>query len=451
MSEPLTTTTPQEGSTATTTAPAADVVTSRPTGPMKLGLLVSLYLAQGLPYGFFTQALPVVMRKEGLSLALIGASAVLAAPWGLKFLWAPLVDRFAGSPLGARRGWILPLQATTIGIALLLAFSRDLAAGASLIAVMSVAVVVMNLLAATQDIATDGLAVDVLEERDRGLGNGIQVAAYRVGMILGGGALVAVFDSSGWRATFVAMASILAVATVPIALFREHRHPRRPASTEPPATVDAALAFMKRPGVLAWLLVVAAYKLGDALLGPMARTMLVDRGYTLGDIGWLFGTWGSGFGLVGALVGGWLAQRAGRLPALMSAGLVHTALIAAYAWPAFAGTGDGGTGEGGAMRDVVTVLVVLEHLTGGMATVSLFTAMMDICDPRTGATDYTVQASVVVVVQFLGSLLSGVSAGQLGYGAHFLVAAAVSLAGVVIMVRRFRERPPAPDLLPPSV
>lgn len=408
---------------------------------VKVGLLVSLYLSQGLPYGFFTQALPVVMRKEGMSLALIGASAVLAAPWGLKFLWAPLVDRFTGSPLGARRGWILPLQLTTIAIAAVLALSRDLAAGASLIALLSVAVVVMNLLAATQDIATDGLAVDILEERDRGLGNGIQVAAYRVGMIVGGGALVAVFDVAGWRATFLAMAAILAVATVPIALFRDR--PRSRGAGDPVTTVDAALAFVRRPGVAAWLLVVAVYKIGDALMGPMARTMLVDAGYTLKDIGVLFGTWGSGFGLVGALVGGLVAQRAGRLPALLVAGVVHAGLIAAYAWPAFAGVvlGDGGAG-------IIAVLVVLEHLTGGMATVALFTAMMDICDPRTGATDYTVQASVVVFVQFLGSLLSGLSAGAMGYGPHFLVAAAVSLAGTGIMAARFRRRPPVPDLSP---
>ena len=66
-----------------------------------LVLLASLYLAQGLPYCFFTRALPVILRKDGMSLAVIGASAVLALPWGLKFLWAPAGARYAGSSLGA--------------------------------------------------------------------------------------------------------------------------------------------------------------------------------------------------------------------------------------------------------------------------------------------------------------------------------------------------------------
>jgi PAT family beta-lactamase induction signal transducer AmpG len=402
----------------------------------RLALLTSLYLAQGLPYGFFTQALPVVLRKEGMSLTLIGASAVLALPWGLKFLWAPLVDRFTGSRWGARRGWILPLQGATIATALALAFSRDLFDGTSLLLLMSGAVIVMNLLAATQDIATDALAVDVLDDKLRGLGNGIQVAAYRIGMVIGGGVLVAVFDQSGWRTTFAAMAGILAVASIPIAL---HREPYRAPSHVVTTTKDAAFAFLRRPGVLAWLGVVLVYKMGDALLGPMARVMLVDAGTTMTEIGTIFGVWGSAFGLVGAMVGGYLAGRIGRLQALVVGGVLHTVLIAAWAWPSLVTPTGAPTELWGV--DAIVALVVLEHLTGGMATVALFTSMMDVADPRTGGTDYTVQACVVVAAQFLGSLLSGVSAQALGYAAHFMLAAHVSALGIAVMVFAFPWRP----------
>jgi len=57
-----------------------------------LALLSSLYAAQGLPFGFFTLALPVLMREAGWSLTAIGLLQVLALPWLLKFLWAPWVD-----------------------------------------------------------------------------------------------------------------------------------------------------------------------------------------------------------------------------------------------------------------------------------------------------------------------------------------------------------------------
>ena len=81
--------------------------------PAKLGLLTSLYFSQGLPFGFFTQALPVLLRQRGVDLGMIGLTSLLALPWALKFLWAPLVDRHWLPSIGRRRSWILPLQGLT--------------------------------------------------------------------------------------------------------------------------------------------------------------------------------------------------------------------------------------------------------------------------------------------------------------------------------------------------
>jgi len=194
----------------------------------KVGLLGSLYFAQGLPFGFFTQALPVLMRRQGYSLRGIGLSSLLAAPWALKFLWAPLVDAHGSPVIGRRRSWIVPLQllATT-------ALAATSAAPPCRMPLLLAAVLVINLLCATQDIATDGLAVDILSPGEWGLANGLQVAGYRVGMIIGGGALLAALGLLGWRGTCLVMAAALALSTVPILGFHErltvrcgppHRH-----------------------------------------------------------------------------------------------------------------------------------------------------------------------------------------------------------------------------------
>ena len=52
----------------------------------RLGLLLGLYFSQGLPFGFFVQGLPVLMREDGISLEAIGLSSLLAIPWAAKFL-----------------------------------------------------------------------------------------------------------------------------------------------------------------------------------------------------------------------------------------------------------------------------------------------------------------------------------------------------------------------------
>jgi hypothetical protein len=195
----------------------------------------------------------------------------------------------------------------------------------------------------------------------------------------------------------------------------------------------ASLSFFRRGGgtVAVWAGGIALYKIGDAIGSPMARTLLIDRGYDVVDVAWLLGTLGSVAGMVGALLGGFVARRR-RLLALVGCGLVHAALMAAYAAPIAL---DLGVDEG---RLFIGALVVLEHVTGGMATVSLFTAMMDAALQETGASDYTAQASVVVVASGVGSALSGVSADALGYLWHFVVAGVVCVVGSLVMIPLYR-------------
>jgi MFS transporter, PAT family, beta-lactamase induction signal transducer AmpG len=381
----------------------------------KLGLLGSLYFCQGLPFGFFTQALPVVLRKQGLTLTEIGLTSLLAAPWALKFLWAPAVDRHSSPKFGRRRSWIVPLQLGATAVLIALAMG----AGAGALPVLLGIVFLLNLLAATQDIATDGLAVDLLAPGERGLGNGVQVAGYRVGMILGGGVLLIVHDELGSSGTFLAMAAAIALATLPLFFLHE-------ASAVAPARAErTTLHFLRRPGSLGLLALIMAYKAGDAFGGSMLRPLLVDYGFGLGDIGWLLGTVGFVAGLFGALAGGALVNRLGRRPALVTFGVLQSLAVASYALLTF----------GRPATPLLYSLCAVEHFTGGMATAALFTCMMDWSSRESAATDYTVQASAVVIASGAASALGGYSADVLGYFAHFCLGGVLSLAALLLVQR----------------
>src|SRR5262249_35098151 len=126
----------------------------RGTSARKIALLASLYFAQGLPFGFQVTALPAYLRESGVSLAGLGFAGLLSLPWMGKALWAPLVDRAR-----RRKSWIVPMQALLMvacGLAALVPPSSGLG-------LLLALVFFMNLFAATQDIAVDGLAVDMLE------------------------------------------------------------------------------------------------------------------------------------------------------------------------------------------------------------------------------------------------------------------------------------------------
>jgi MFS transporter, PAT family, beta-lactamase induction signal transducer AmpG len=374
-------------------------------------LLGALYFAQGLPFGFFSQALPVILRTQGYSLGAIGLSSLLALPWALKFVWAPVVDRRWWPRLGRRRSWILPMQlAGTVVLAVLAIWPA-----ADSVAVLMAAMVVLNLIAATQDIATDGMAVDILPPEERGFANGLQVAGYRLGMIVGGGVLLGLHDELGQRGTFLAMAVLTALSSIPVIAIRE------PAATHAPTERPGGVHFLRRPGAWQLIALIAIYKVGESFAAGMLKPFLVDHGLSLSDVGWLLGTVGFIAGMLGALAGGALVTRIGRRRALVGFGVGQVITVAGYAYLALIAP----------TRLALYVWCGVEHFAVGMGTAALFTCMMDWSTTERGATDYTVQASTVVIATGAASTVSGFSASALGYGGHFVLAAALCVVAVI--------------------
>jgi len=387
----------------------------------KILLLTGLYLAQGLPYGFFTQALPVLLRDAGLSLKAISATSLLFLPWALKFLWAPLVDHW-----GTRRQWLLPLQSAAVVGALLLT-QVDLERG---FAAVLAAAFLFNLVAACQDVATDGLAVRILEPRERGLVNGIQVGAYRIGMILGGGLLLWVFARTGWATMFACMAGLLALTILPVLSLRE---PARSTPDASQGTAQLALGWLQRlrvPGMGAFVALVCFYKFGDSLVASLIGPFMHDAGLSKEMIALMKGTVGSVASLAGAALGGWYAFRAGRRRALLVCGLLQTASLLFYVAAAM---GVGGLAMFWAGN-------VAEHLLGGMATVALFTLMMDASDPDHASTDYTLLACAIVLAMGLANFTGAVIADAAGYLPAFVAGFLLSGVGCLALVRSVDAR-----------
>lgn len=383
----------------------------------RLGLLAALYFSQGLPYGFFTLALPAVLRQRGVDLATIGAANLLLLPWALKFLWAPAVDR-----AGRHKPWIVGLQGAAVLVLLGLA---GLDPGEDLRA-LAFGMLALSALAATQDVATDALAVRLLPPSERGVGNGLQVAGYRLGMIVGGTAVLLLYATVGPSAAFVAMAVLLALATVPVVLHPEA--PRTTPSTMP--TLRGLVAAASRPGMGRWWALLVLYKAGDGGMGALLKPFLVDAGLDLPQIGAVLGLGGSVAGLLGALVGGFGTGRLSRRAALVGFGALQAA----------AGAGIAAVAGAGAPVTLLIAAVFFEHFASGTATAALFTRMMDRCRIGSEGTDYTLQASAVVLATGLAGSVSGAIAAGAGYPTTFAACAALSAFAAVLSTTE-REAP----------
>ena len=179
-------TSPTPGATAPGVLPLASPVYKR-----KLFWVALLYFSEGLPLGVFFDIFPVYFRQQGVNLADIGLLSLLGLAWTVKFLWAPAID-------WARhhRWWVSGANA---GMACVMWF---FAAGSANVfgPWVWVAIGLFTVLSATNDIATDGYTIELLDRHEYGLANGFRIGFYRVGMIFAGVVLI----MSGWLGWSVA-------------------------------------------------------------------------------------------------------------------------------------------------------------------------------------------------------------------------------------------------------
>ncbi len=411
---------------------AASRSRGRERSSVRFAFLLALYLAQGLPYGFFLTALPLFLREAGWSRTAIGFYGALGFPWFLKPLWAPLVDRFALNGLGRRKTWILPCMAALAVLTAWLSLFEP-RQGHSVLGLLLL-VLAVNFLAATQDIAVDGLAVDTLSPAERGLGNVAQVGGFKIGMLTSGGLLVALSDRIGWTGVCLAMA-LVCLAVLCAVVFYPERVPPRSGGEERLSIRDIAASLLdmaRRPGFVWALALILTYKSGEVLVDSMYKIFLLDSGMALSSVGTLAGAWGMGFSLAGSVIGGWVASGSSdRLRILERLGLVRAVPLAAIAvlphlalplspW-------------------IVYPVTLAEHMAGGLLTPVLFAFLMDLCDRRASATQYTALAAVELLGKMTLSLPSGLLADRLGFGVLFPLAAALSLAWPAL-VRASRHR-----------
>ncbi|QSQ19629.1 MFS transporter [Pyxidicoccus parkwayensis] len=413
----------------------------------RLLLLSLLYLVQGMPFGFQTHALPVYLRTQGVTLTTIGFASALSLPWALKALWAPLVDRYSSARLGRRRSWILPMQ---LGLTASCALAA-LAASMQSMPLLFGLVLLMNVFAATQDIAVDGFAVDTLRPDELGLGNTAQVVGYKFGMMFAGGSLIAWSGGHiGWTGLLLAMAA-LSMAAFVVVLFAREPPPREgPASTR--MKWDEVFGRLKRalllPGAGWLLLFIGTYKFGESMSDVLYKLFLVDAGIPAHRILLWVGTWGAAASIIGSVTGGLLATR---MPLLGAVGLTATLRVVPLVgrwWLSTSGVSD----------SAVIGVTLAEEFFGGALTTVMFAFMMSRVDRRIGATHYTLLASLEVwgkapagpLATWLADPVHGLG---LGYARVFMFGIVLSVAFLVLLwpMRRHQRGSHAPASPPEAL
>ena len=252
--------------------------------------------ASGLPLGLVWYAIPDWMRDIGVDIRVVGLITLAQAPWTFKVLWAPLMDRYAPPFWGRRRGWMAITQIALVAFGLLLA---GVGARPEAVWVVGALAMATALASASQDIAIDAYAVEVLRKDEQGAAAGARTALYRVALLVSGGVSITLAARIGWPAVNV----LLALIYLPM-LVVTWQSPEPEVKAPPPATLREAvwqpfLSFLTRPRALEILAFVVLYKLADQLAQSLTRPFLIDMGYSADQRGVALAT----IGVAGTMVG----------------------------------------------------------------------------------------------------------------------------------------------------
>jgi PAT family beta-lactamase induction signal transducer AmpG len=386
--------------------------------------------ASGLPLYILLNLLPAWLRTEGLSLKAIGLFALIQFPYTWKFLWSPLLDRFALPLMGRRRGWML---ATQIGLLASVAALGGLSPKNDLSLIVWLAAAVA-FLSATQDIALDAFRREILLDPELGLGNAVHVNAYRLAGLVPGSLSLILADHLPWQQVFWITAAFVLPGMAMVLMVAEPLPAEGPPRTLRQAVVEPFHEFISRQGLRSALLVLAfifLYKLGDSMCTALATPFYLDMGFTKSDIGLVAKHAGLWPAVIGGLLGGLWMVKLGINRALWLFGVVQVLAIFGFAWLAWLGTA-----PVNAERLAQLALVIgIEALGVGLGTAAFVAFIARATHPLYTATQFALFTSLAAVPRTFANAATGWLVETLGWSGFFLLCALLALPGMALLVK----------------
>ena len=374
---------------------------------------------------FFSTVVPVIMRQEHYSLQSIGLLQLIKLPWILKFLWAPLVDNTSKSTKDYKR-WIIYSE-IFYAVVIIAAGFFSLQTDFKLILFFMVLAFIGS---ATQDIATDAFAILALKKEERGIGNSIQSSGSFIGTLVGSGVMLIIYHYLGWQYLLMALGVFVMLATAPVCTYKKLQE-KKPETKK--VTFKDIKYFFTQKGVGKRVLVLAFFYSGIIGILAMLKPFLVDLGYSVKEIGFMSGIYGTGIGAASTFLSSYLIKRrrivgsAYILNILMIATAVYF-LTLIFSTPS-----------------ILALYIGISLIWGcyGMSTVVVYTSSMNFVREGREGTDFTIQ----IVLTHLSSMIIAISSGKIGhifgYDGLFTFEIAMGILSLIILTlstKTFKNR-----------
>ncbi|UCD91510.1 MAG: AmpG family muropeptide MFS transporter [Desulfobacterales bacterium] len=386
-------------------------------------MLVALLMgfACGLPLLLTITVLQAWMKEAGVDLTVIGMMALVGLPYTLKFLWAPVLDRFTLPFLGRRRGWLIVVQVVLIFSISGLGFT-DPAKNPWMVAF---AAFLVTFFSASQDIIVDAYRREDLSDQELGLGSSLYVNGYRVGMLLASGGGLIMADHMPFSMVYQVMAACLLPGVATTLVAREPRVASGTPQSMREAVFDPLKEYFSREGALWILAFILFYKIGDSMASAMTTPFYLDLGFSKTQIGAvvkLFGFWAT---VIGSLIGGVAMLRLEINRSLWIFGFLQAISTAGFA--VLARIGDNIT--------ALSAVIGFENFSSGMGTAAFVAFMASITNKKFTATQYALLSSLMGVPRVMASAPTGYLAKHFGWESFFVACTLIAAPGMLLLIK----------------
>ena len=379
-----------------------------------------LGFSSGIPLALTGATLQAWMTTEKVDLTVIGIFSLVGLPYGIKFIWSPIMDLYVPPFLGRRRGWLLICQvALMLGI-LAMAFSHP-AANPGITAALAFMVAFFS---ASQDIVVDAYRTDVLTKDELGPGAGLYVMGYRIAMLVSGALALILSDYMSWKMVYFLMAATLLVG-IAASLFGPEPKDTTPPKSLSHAVVDPFVDFFKRKGAFEILLFMLIYKLDIIMASAMTTPFLLDLGFTRTVIGSVNKGFGFFATIIGTISGGAMMVKLGMKRSLWFFGIVQGVANLSFMLLAHLGHS----------YPMLITAVAIENICSGLGTIAYSAFMMSICNKKYSASQYALLTSLMAMGRVWGSAPSGYLAKNMGWEMYFLLCTLIAIPGLLLLTR----------------
>jgi MFS transporter, PAT family, beta-lactamase induction signal transducer AmpG len=380
-----------------------------------------LGFSSGIPLALVGGTLQAWMASLKIDLTLIGIFSLVGLPYTLKFLWAPIMDRYVPPFLGRRRGWIIVSQLALVFTLIGMAFC-DPVQNTALLAMLAVFVAFSS---ASQDIVIDAYKTEILEKSEFGVGAATATLGYRLAMLFSGAVALILSDHMSWTSVYLFMAASIGIGIITTLLSEEPSASATVPKTLKEAVVAPFLEFFKRKKVVELLTFIIVYKMDVVVAVALMTPFMMELGFSRTDIGAVTKGFGLVATLVGTFVGGALLSRIGIKKSLWLFGILQG--ISGICFYLLAKMGHN--------YPMMVTAIAAENFFSGMGTAAYAAFLMSLCNPKFTATQFALLTSLMALTRTLAGAPTGWLAKSVGWETYFIISILLMIPGLLLLTR----------------